>query len=45
MTGERFTYLRDVLSQITDHTADRLEQLLPDLWLKHHSEAHYTRRL
>ncbi len=25
MTGERFTYLRDVLIQITDHPADRLE--------------------
>ncbi|WP_145043812.1 IS66 family transposase [Gimesia benthica] len=41
---EPFAYLRDVLSRITDHATDRLEELLPDQWLKQHPEAHYTRR-
>lgn len=41
---EPFAYLRDVLSRITNHAADRLEELLPDQWLKQHPEAHRPRR-
>jgi len=31
------TYLEDVMRRIMDHPANKLEELLPDQWLKSHS--------